>query len=208
MPRTARTSASVAPALIARGCIVSSPREVSGISQTASSRGAPSDQPMSSCYARRRDGGPRLRRLRARPEGPRLRGLPRGPGLRAPLGADAQRRRQLAVSATVVLRLETAVSCLGSVGYGSFTSTRPLVPVIQRRHKHQARARVGVEVAEPLDYYYTRSDREAAFVRAETFATEYHAGPTTTFSQQEGACAYDAVTPDTSINRSLHDGGF
>ena len=110
--------------------------------------------------------------------------------------------------ATVVLRLETGVSCLGSVGYGSFTSTRPLVPVIQRRHKHQARARVGVEVAEPLDYYYTRSDREAAFVRAETFATEYHAGPTTTFSQQEGACAYDAVTPDTSINRSLHDGGF
>src|SRR5436853_6147047 len=110
--------------------------------------------------------------------------------------------------ATVVLRLETAVSCLGSVGYGSFTSTRPLVPVIQRRHKHQARARVGVEVAEPLDYYYTRSGREAAFVRAETFATEYHAGPTTTFSQQEGACAYDAVTPDTSINRSLHDGGF
>src|SRR5439155_1036563 len=30
-------------------------REVSGISQRASSRGAPSDQPMSSCYVRRRD---------------------------------------------------------------------------------------------------------------------------------------------------------
>src|SRR5213594_4126235 len=43
--------------------------------------------------------------------------------------------------ATVVLRLETGVSCLGSVGYGSFTSTRPPIPAIQRRHKHQGRAR-------------------------------------------------------------------
>src|SRR5436309_13061720 len=25
---------------------------------------------------------------------------------------------------------------------------------------------------------------------------------------RRGACAYDAVTQDTSINRSLHDGGF
>ena len=39
-------------------------------------------------------------------------------------------------------------------------------------------------------------------------STGENVGPTTMFSQQEGACAYDAVTQDTSINRSLHDGGF
>src|SRR5438876_6724323 len=84
------------------GCRRSGERAAEEVGQAvagrlASSRGPPSDQLMSSWYVRRRHGRPRPRRVPARPQGPRLRGLPRGPCLRAPLGADAQRRRQLAV---------------------------------------------------------------------------------------------------------------
>jgi len=58
-----------------------------------------------------------------------------------------------------------------------------------------------VEVAECLDYYYTRSGREAAFLTIMRVQQRHSVN-------RRGACAYDALTQDTSIDRSLHDGGF